>query len=261
MEKQLETVSAAITASATEFFRREGTQRRYLVGITGRPGSGKSTVSRRLCQLINQNYSRAQQLAEGPPPPLADALAGSDQNHEISIVVSLDGWHYPRSVLDQFPDPEEAHRRRGAPETFDAAGYGAFVAALAMGTAGVLLAPEFSHAAKDPVADAIAVLPHHHLVILEGLYTLLQDGPHWAAASAHIHIPILVHALPDTAKNRLVNRHVQAGISPSPHLAAHRVDSNDHPNGEYLLKHSRSPLMVITSIDDPSLRTVTDQVP
>jgi pantothenate kinase len=60
------------------------------------PGAGKSTFATELCQELAMNRGlRAQ-------------------------VVPMDGYHYERRVLDTFPDPSEAHRRRGAPFTFDA---------------------------------------------------------------------------------------------------------------------------------------------
>ena len=80
--------------------------RRLLVGMAGVPGSGKSTVSHALCQHLNATSS----------PVMARA-----------VVVGMDGYHLTRAQLDSMPDPAEAHRRRGAPWTFDGA---AFVAAL-----------------------------------------------------------------------------------------------------------------------------------
>ena len=58
----------------------------YLIGIAGVPGSGKTTLCR--------------ELASRRPD---------------AIIVSMDGYHLPRSRLDA-----EGMRRRGAPHTFDA---------------------------------------------------------------------------------------------------------------------------------------------
>jgi len=269
MEKQLESVSTTIIADARRFFQSDDTKnQRYLVAISGRPGSGKTTIASRLSHLINQNY-RAQSNLETQAANRPEDSAGAEEDNspDVSTVISLDGWHYPRSVLDQFEDAAEAHRRRGSRETYDAAGYSAFMERLAAGRgAEVLRAPGFSHARKDPVADAVPVFPHHRIVILEGLYTLLTGphvvGPHWHAASARIHFPIRIDIPPETAKHRLIARHILSGLCPNTLLAAQRVDSNDHPNGEFLLNHSRSPRLVITSIEDPSLAiTALDQVP
>ncbi|KNZ53433.1 hypothetical protein VP01_323g10 [Puccinia sorghi] len=266
MEKQLESVSTAIIADARRFFQNDDTKnQRYFVAISGRPGSGKTTIASRLSHLINQNYHAQFNLGtQAENRPENSAAPEEDNSPAVSTVISLDGC---RSVLDQFEDAAEAHRRRGSPETYDAAGYSAFMERLAAGRdEQVLRAPGFSHARKDPVADAVPVFPHHHIVILEGLYTLLTGpqvvGHHWHAASARIHFPIRIDIPPGTAKDRLIARHIQSGLCPSTLLAAQRVDSNDHPNGEFLLKHSRRPHLVITSIEDPSMATTAlDQVP
>ena len=66
--------------------------RRSLLGITGAPGAGKST------------------LAAG----LADAL-GADR----AVVVPMDGFHLDQRVLDRWARAD----RKGAPDTFDADGW------------------------------------------------------------------------------------------------------------------------------------------
>lgn len=70
------------------------------MGIAGVPGSGKSTLAAHLEARIN-------------------ALAG----RAVAAAVPMDGYHLTRAQLDAMPDPEEAHRRRGAPWTFDPASY------------------------------------------------------------------------------------------------------------------------------------------
>ena len=65
------------------------------IGIAGIPASGKSMLSSNLENLLR------------------DA-------HGINcLVVSMDGYHYYRSELDEMDDPEEAYARRGAAFTFD----------------------------------------------------------------------------------------------------------------------------------------------
>jgi pantothenate kinase len=82
-----------------------------------------------------------------------------------------------------------AFRRRGAPFTFDAAGFVDLVRKLreAPVTACdepeiVFRAPSFDHALKDPVEKAIAVSSQTKLVIVEGNYTLLNEDP-WSEIS------------------------------------------------------------------------------
>jgi pantothenate kinase len=45
----------------------------------------------------------------------------------------------------------------------------------------VLTAPSFDHALKDPTPHAVAIEPHHRIVLVEGLYTFLSIEP-WAEA-------------------------------------------------------------------------------
>src|ERR1700761_7450290 len=76
---------------------------RLVVGVAGPPGSGKSTVAEHVAQIINQR-------------------AAATKPARRAQTVSLDGFHYTRAVLDSFPNRDEAHKRRGAPWTFDVEG-------------------------------------------------------------------------------------------------------------------------------------------
>ncbi|OAV87035.1 hypothetical protein PTTG_29608 [Puccinia triticina 1-1 BBBD Race 1] len=279
MDIQLAATSAAITAAADRHFQeaslsghhQEYTDRvcrrgRFLVGIAGRPGSGKTTVARALCVLINRHYRASEPAAEDADVAVVVGLDGWSARpaHSLSTAVLTPDSSGPsvassRAVLDRFDDPAEAHRRRGAAWTFDAAGYRAFVERL-LREEGELAAPTFSHTTKDPVAGGLSVLPRHKIVLLEGLYTLLEHGAHWAAAARLVHLPILVAVGPETAQLRLVRRHLRAGIVADPRQAIHRVAANDLPNGEYLLANSRQPALLITSIDDPAL-AAPDEAP
>jgi hypothetical protein len=64
---------------------------RRILGITGAPGAGKSTVARQL----------------------VDALGGA------AVLVGMDGYHLAQPELQRLGRAE----RKGAPDTFDAAGY------------------------------------------------------------------------------------------------------------------------------------------
>ena len=143
----------------------------------------------------------------------------------------MDGWHYPRSRLDQFEDPKLAHERRGAHWTFDAESYVEFVRELRKPVTpdSVILAPSFSHAEKDPVYDAIQVLPEHRIVLIEGLYTLLTIEP-WAQASELLDEAWFIDIDEDEAELRLVRRHVESGISSNPKDARARARENDIPS-------------------------------
>lgn len=106
----------------------------------GVPGSGKTTaasfVSRRINALRMERSKARQQKQWSVVVPmdgarLAFSIPGclECQQHGILFLLwpedwhvgsILPGFHYTRKQLDAMPDPEEAHRRRGASWTFDA---------------------------------------------------------------------------------------------------------------------------------------------
>lgn len=105
-----------------------------LLGITGAPGAGKSTLA----------------AALGRP------------------IVPMDGFHYANVELVR----RGLRDRKGAPETFDASGYAALLARVGRGEDDVV-APAFERGLEQPLAGAIAV-PPSGLVVTEGNYLLLD---------------------------------------------------------------------------------------
>ena len=150
---------------------------RGLLGLTGPPGAGKSTLAERI-------------VAE---------VAGS-------VLVGMDGFHLAHTVL--------THRgtvgRKGAPDTFDAAGYVALLARLRAGEPGVVWAPEFRREIEDAIAGAVAVPPDASLVVTEGNYLLLPEAP-WSSVPELLDEVWYVD-LPDATRlERLVTRHERYG--------------------------------------------------
>jgi pantothenate kinase len=125
-----------------------GSGGRRILGIAGAPGAGKSTVARRLVA----------QLGDG------------------AVLVGMDGYHLAQAELRRLGRVE----RKGAPDTFDAAGYVALLRRLRTPDAEIVYAPEFRRAIEEPIAGAVPVPPSTPLVITEGNYLLL-DIPPWSA--------------------------------------------------------------------------------
>jgi pantothenate kinase len=166
-----------------------------LVGIAGVPGSGKTT----LCHAIAARCPEA-------------------------AIVPMDGYHLPRSRLDA-----EGLRRRGALHTFDGEAFRADMEALRRTRGGVF--PAFDHAEKDPRPGAIRVTPDVPLVIVEGIYVLMQA---WRAESL-FDMRVFLDCDLDEATRRLTVRHVETGLATTPEEGRHRAVTNDLANAAVIL--------------------------
>ncbi|GAB2283956.1 hypothetical protein Dimus_018437 [Dionaea muscipula] len=143
---------------------------KHIVGLAGPAGSGKSTLAFEVTQRVNKLW-----------PQKAPSLAEEINSPDVAIVLPMDGFHLYRHQLDAMEDPKEAHARRGAPWTFDPARMLRCLQTLR--TEGSVYAPSFNHGVGDPVEDDILVTLQHKVVIVEGLYLLLEEAV-WNEISA-----------------------------------------------------------------------------
>lgn len=149
----------------------------------------------------------------------------------------MDGYHYSRADLDRFPDPAEAHRRRGAEFTFDGASFLKLVQELRFllfPNSTTIFAPSFSHALKDPVENDIPILPSHRIIVFEGLYLSLDKEP-WKEAADLMDELWFVQVEKEVAASRLIPRHVKAGIARNEEEASERAWKSDLVNGDQII--------------------------
>jgi pantothenate kinase len=85
----------------------------------------------------------------------------------------MDGFHLAGAELDRLGRTD----RKGDPETFDVAGYVALLRRLREPDGETVYAPEFHRDVEESYAGAIAVPSDVPLVITEGNYLLLDQGP------------------------------------------------------------------------------------
>lgn len=177
----------------------EGGQRK-LLGIVGPPGAGKSTL----------------------------ALALQREFADVSQVVPMDGFHLADVELRRLG----RCGRKGAPDTFDSAGYAALLRRLrSQGHDEVVYAPEFRREIEEPIAGAVPVLPQTQLVITEGNYLLLDDGP-WAQVASLLDDVWYVDVDDSLRTDRLQQRHQQFGFSRQE--AMDWVAGTDEPNARLI---------------------------
>ncbi|MFY4723156.1 nucleoside/nucleotide kinase family protein [Streptomyces sp. LaBMicrA B280] len=163
-----------------------GDGRRALLGIAGGPGAGKSTLAASLVRALN---------ADGPP---------------WAVQVPMDGFHLADAELDRLGRRD----RKGAPDTFDAAGYAALLRRLREEPEEVVYAPGFERVLEQPLAGAIPVPPAARLVVTEGNYLLLREGS-WARVRPALD-EVWYCEIPEAERiRRLVARHEEFGKAPA----------------------------------------------
>lgn len=173
---------------------------RTLLGIVGPPGAGKSTL--------------AQQLQQWAP--------------ERSQIVPMDGFHLANQELQRLG----RSGRKGAPDTFDSAGFVNLLQRLRQqGGERVVYAPDFRREIEEPIAGALPIFAHTQLLITEGNYLCLEQGG-WAPVAALLDEIWYVQVDPDLRRQRLVARHIRFGRSAQ--AALDWVQSTDEPNARLI---------------------------
>lgn len=166
----------------------------------------------------------------------------------------MDGYHLSRAQLDALPDPVTAHARRGAHFTFDGESFLTMVQKLReplCPETKTLFAPSFDHSIKDPVADDIPILPSVRIIIFEGNYLSLNKSP-WKDAAELMDELWFVEVDFNVARNRLIHRHVKAGIAKDEEDAGKRADENDLVNGREIIEGRMDVHEVLKSMEDES---------
>lgn len=151
------------------------------------------------------------------------------------------------------PDPIFAAARRGAAFTFDGEKFLRLVQALREPLTGAstnLYAPSFDHAVKDPVENDIAIPPTCRAIFFEGNYLSLNKEP-WNEAAKLMDELWFVEVDFETARKRLIRRHVQAGIAKNEAEADKRARENDLVNGKEIVDYRMDVQEIIASHYDP----------
>lgn len=200
-----------IASLAAAIFKRAAGRRRFIVAIAGPPGSGKSTLAERLHEVLPQ---------------------------EKSAVVSMDGFHFDDAVLND----RGLRPRKGAPETFDYAGFAALLRRIRAAEPEIAI-PVFDRSIELSRAAAAIVGSDVKFILVEGNYLLLDEEP-WSALSGLFDFSIFVDVPRAELERRLMER--WRGHGKSDDDARAWIASNDLPNVERVLARRRDADLVVT---------------
>lgn len=210
--------------------------RRTLVGIAGPPGSGKSVFAALLKAIMNRITQRPSDGA---------------------VVVPLDGFHFPNAYLDTHCMPradgtgQSLRLRKGAPETFDVAGFGRALELLSAEPRVEL--PVYDRRTHDPVEGAIVVMPHHRVALVEGNYLLLQrEG--WASLARWLDLSLFLSMPMAAVRPGLIERHVRGGRTRAD--AERHFERVDRANYEVCTRSAGRADLIIERDADQHIRAV-----
>ncbi|MFI7001788.1 nucleoside/nucleotide kinase family protein [Nocardia sp. NPDC050175] len=183
----------------------DGGSGRYLLGIVGPPGVGKSTLSVRLRNALN---------AESP----------------IAQIAPMDGYHLTNDVLRAAGNLA----RKGEPDTFDTAAFLDNLRRLRDTPIGEPVPwPTFDRAIDAPVPAGI-VFDQQQIVLTEGNYLLLDDvgDREWSAVRKLLDECWYLDAPRRLLEERLLRRHIRGGRTPA--AARTKVRDSDLLNADLI---------------------------
>jgi pantothenate kinase len=129
----------------------EGIHSRAIIGLVGKPGAGKSTLSSYLLKKLPK---------------------------ETTALVPMDGFHLSNAQLALLDRSD----RKGAPDTFDVHGYIELLRRIKTNVTEEIYFPMFHREIEESIAAEGVIHPHTSLVITEGNYLLLS-GAGWSGVA------------------------------------------------------------------------------
>lgn len=212
--------------------RATSSTRRFIVGIAGIGGAGKSTLAARLLASVNHV-----------------AVATCDTRsaeRQIAVLVPMDGFHFANAMLERL----NRRQRKGAPDTFDVHAYLALLRQLRGTSADAgngpapIPFPIYDRALHEPVLqpEQNAVMLHHRIVITEGNYLLLDEPP-WTQLADLLDECWLLDTPFERSRDWILARHVRGGRSPQD--AAAHYERCDLANARLVREKLRQPERVL----------------
>lgn len=176
--RRTESLSCTLDDLVERARRRASGGTRFLLGITGAPGAGKSTAAQ----------------------AIVTALGGQ------AALVGMDAFHLSNEVLAT----HGSRGRKGAPDTFDPWGYAHLLQRLKCQQEPIVYAPVFDRRLEESIGCAIAVGRDVPLIVTEGNYLLL-DADGWREGKEAIDQVWYLDTGNEERQRRLIQRHEAFG--------------------------------------------------
>ena len=187
--------------------------KRLIIGIVGKPGAGKSTLSSYLMEHLPR---------------------------EITALVPMDGYHLSNLQLANLG----RSNRKGAPDTFDVFGFTELIKRIKTDLDNDIYFPIFHREIEESIAAEGVVHSNTKIVLTEGNY-LLHSGDGWGNIASLLNECWFVEVDDELRLERLVNRHIAYGKEPKfAHDWAHGTDER---NAELVAK-SKDKASVIVNL-------------
>ena len=184
--------------------RSEGCQR-FIIAVAGPPGSGKSTLSEQLAEMLR---------------------ARSMQSH----IISLDGFHLENSILKGLGLLD----RKGSPTTFDVLAFIQVMKRLAAYESDVAI-PKFDRKRDISIEHASIVSTQDKILIVEGNYLLLNHKQ-WVELQDIWDETVFMNPGMEVLEKRLIDRWLSYGMDNE--SAQIRAFRNDIPNAKNVIENS-----------------------
>ena len=184
-----------------------GQSKRSLTALAGPPAAGKSYIANALCRDLNK-YSP-----------------------DSAVVLPMDGYHLDDALLEK----QGMRDRKGAPHTFDIAGFIHILQRISLGDEIDIAVPVFDRSLELSRAAGRLIPRTARHILVEGNYLLL-DQPEWRDLAGFFTTTVMITAPRSLLERRLMQRWQNL----SPTQAREKCESNDLPNADLVMNSSMS---------------------